>query len=239
MWALDLRAEPSLLRRRQLGERDCHSGRCCLRERGDQRLAAVVGGIELVIRSREVDGYEAQRTAAGQRLEQGALVLEGTRETVRHGSGRWRPERIGQQVGLSRRIGLVQARLRHDDRPIRMPVPGRTDDVQHFPLLDIERLDNGHDQMRAALAKTDVLAGIVGDLAEPAGVEKADDGRFIREIEHARGLRAGAKAAADLGVARLRQHANDRGLAALHLAEQPDHRGEPARALGDGRLRVG
>ena len=85
------------LRWRKLGERDRHSGWCCFLEGGNQRLAAVVGRIEPVARSREIDGYEAQRTAAGEGLEQGALVLENTGEAARNGGGRWcRSERIGQ-----------------------------------------------------------------------------------------------------------------------------------------------
>jgi hypothetical protein len=111
--------------------------------------------------------------------------------------------------------------------------------MQHCLLLEIERLDHCQDQVRAALAEADVLLGIIGDLAEAARVEEADDRRLAREIEHARRSRAGAKAAADLGIAGLCELADDGGLAALHLAQQPDHGSKPARLLGDGRLRVG
>ena len=110
-----------VMRRRQLGERDRHRGGCRGDQGVDQGLAAVVGGIEAVAGLREVDGNEAQRAAAGQRLEQGALMRQGAGKTVRQGSA-WTPsrERIGQGVAGARRIALVQARLRHDHRPVGM-----------------------------------------------------------------------------------------------------------------------
>src|SRR5262245_43694744 len=93
--------------------------------------------------------------------------------------------------------------------------------------------------MRAALAKADIGSGVVVDLAEPTRIEKADDRRLAGKIEHSRGLRAGAKAAADLGIASLRQLTDDRGLAALHLAKQPNHGSKAACPLRNRLLNIG
>ena len=57
-------------------KRDGHGGGRRGDQRVDQRLAAVVGGLEAVAGLREIDGHEAQRAAAGQRLEQRALMVE-------------------------------------------------------------------------------------------------------------------------------------------------------------------
>ena len=174
---------------------------------------------------------------AGKSLKQGALMLDCTKASL-GARCRRRPKRIRQGVTLAG-VAFVQARLRNHYRPFGMAPLRPPNDIQDRLLLEIERLDHRQDQVRAALAEADILLGIVGDLAEAARVEEADDRRLSREIEHARGSRAGAKAAADLGAAGLRQLADDGGLAALHLAQQPDHGSKPARLVGDGRLRVG
>src|SRR5262245_2614794 len=93
--------------------------------------------------------------------------------------------------------------------------------------------------MRAALAKADIGGGVVVDLAKATGIEKADDRRLARKIEHTRGLGAGAKAAADLGIAGLRQLSDDGGLAALHLAKQPNHGSKAACPLRNRLLKIG
>src|SRR5262245_7026171 len=93
--------------------------------------------------------------------------------------------------------------------------------------------------MRAALAKADIGGGVVVDLAKPTRVEKADDRRLAGKIEHPRGLGAGAKAAADLGIAGLRQLTDDGSLAALHLAKQPNHGSKAAGPLRNRLLNIG
>ena len=149
--------------------------------------------------------------------------------------GEW----IGQRVASALRIALVEAGLRHHDRPVRVRPARRGDDVEHHLLLVVHGLHDRQDQLGAALAEGDVLHRVVGRLAEPAGVQEADDRRVLRKVEHAGHLRAGAKAGADLGLRALREDADDRAFAALHLADQPHHRRELARPIGDRRLRLG
>jgi hypothetical protein len=63
------------------------------------------------------------------------------------------------EVAIARRIGLVQLVCATTTGQSGWRCLTGTDDIQHHLLLDIERLDDGHDQMRAAFAKRDVVAG--------------------------------------------------------------------------------
>ena len=137
------------------------------------------------------------------------------------------------------RIGLVQSRLRHDQRPFRMPLPDRAHNFEHRALFEIQRLHHREDEVGPPLAKADIGGRIVVDLAKSARIEKANDGGLRGKVEHPRRLRAGTKAAADLGIAGLRQLTNDGGLSALHLTKQPDDGRETTGPLGDGLLQIG
>ena len=237
MCASDLRRASGDLR--QLGQGGSHRQGRRGDQRGDQGLMAVVGRLEAVAGVGEVDRHEADAAAPRQRAEQPALVGQGLRQRRRQvGAERAVGERIGQYVAHALRIALVQAGLRHHHRPVRMRPARRGDHVEHHLLLLVHGLDDRQDQVRSAFAEGDVLRRVVGHLAEAAGVEKADDRRVLGEVEHARHLGAGAEAGAHLGLRALREHAHDRALAALHLADQPHHRRELARPIGDRRCRL-
>jgi hypothetical protein len=133
----------------------------------------------------------------------------------------------------------MQARLRQHDRPVRMRPARCGDHVEHHLLLVVHGLHDRQDQLGATLAEGDVLRRVVGSLAEPAGIQEPDDRRVLRKVEYAGHFRAGAKAGADLGFRALREHPDDRALAALHLADQPHHGCELARPICDRRLRLG
>jgi len=225
----------------QFRERDGNRRRRRGDQRFKQRFATVVDRLESIPALGEVDGHEARRFAAGHGSKQRALMLQRAAQVLRDLPPLrvlLRTERVGQDVCGARRVALMQRSLRNHQRPIRVPFFDLADDPQQRALLEVESLDHGKQQVRATPPKGDVLAWIVGRLAEPARVEEADDRRLARKIEDARRSRARRKTTADCGVARSGQCANDRGLAALHLAEHPHDRRKLARALGDGRVRI-
>ena len=86
-------------------------------------------------------------------------------------------------MALARRVGLVQARLRDQHRPIRMPARAARDHLEHRILRRVAGLHDDEHQMRLRLGHRDVGGRIVVGLAEPARIEEADRRRVGWKIE--------------------------------------------------------
>src|SRR5262249_52716070 len=183
-------------------------------------------------RRRQVDGDDA----LDQPREAPLLLLDAAQQALRHrrrrlpalGHGLRTVPQVVPRVRL--RVLLLRVRLRQagqgpDDRG-RPPGPAQRGEVrQHVLLGVVHRLDGDEDEVRLVVEAGEVLGGVVARLVQAARVEERQQRRLGRgELVLAREARAGLEALADLGVVGAGHVLDDRRLAALRLAEQPEDR---------------
>ena len=219
------------------GQRQQHARGRDVGERFGQRVEAIVGGVQAVVGMREVDGNEARRSALDV-VEQGPLEGKAAQQIVRQ-AGRVRQrdagrERIRHDVIGAGGVAVVQRRLGDDDRPIRVALAHELDEIDDGLLLRIHGAHGDQHEMRAVFGEGEILGRVVAGFAQPARIEEAQDRGVGGKLIEAGRARAGAEAVADRGVVCAGDAADDRGLAALHLAEQPDDGRDRTRAFDHG-----
>ena len=146
--------------------------------------------------------------------------------------------RVWQDVLRVIRIALVERRLADDHRPLRPAAANRPQRGERLLLGVVHRLDDDDQAVRLLGEEFHVRLRLVVGIAQPAGVEELEDAALLvgKGIDGG-GLRAGAKAFADLRVVAASRCADDRGLSLAGLAQQPeDGRGEAIAALVQDRL---
>ena len=200
-------------------------------------IETVVPRLEAIVGTREVDRHEEKRSASANAAQQASLMGEAAQKGFRC-LRRWGGCRIAvgirRDVAHARRIGIMERRLCHNDRPPRMSATHCGDSLDHRVLLVIHRAHHDQYQMRLRFRDGEILGRVIARLAETPRIEKAYDRRLARKIEDACRLGARAKARSDLGLARAGDGLDDGALAGLHLADEPDHRGLGRRCLRDG-----
>ena len=132
-------------------------------------------------------------------------------------------------MSLPWRIGLMQSRLRHDQRPLRMAFTRRLDGLYDRFLLRVQRFHNRKHEMRLGFVNADVFRGIVAFFAKASCVEKTDDGRIRGEIEKRGRPRARLVALAHFRGGGFGQGPDNGRFAGLNFADEPDNRGSLAR----------
>ena len=125
-------------------------------------------------------------------------------------------------MGLVGPITFMQARLGHHDGPRGVSFAHCSRDGNDGVLGHIHGPHGDEYHLRPAFGEMEILRGVVSDLANSPCIEKAQDRRVRRKIEHARGRCTGFKAVADLRFTAVRDGTHDRGLAALYFPDHPD-----------------
>jgi hypothetical protein len=123
------------------------------------------------------------------------------------------------------RIRFVEAGQDEDDGPGRHGGADAGEMFHQRLLRVVEQLDDDEQDVGLVLELGEILLRVVARLVEAARVEERQQRRlFAGEDVLAGEARAGLVALADLGALGPGEVTDDRGLAALRLAEQPEHR---------------
>ena len=118
-------------------------------------------------------------------------------------------------------VKSVQARLRHDHRPLGMTAARLLQRMQHHMLNRVRHLHRDQHQVRLILTPGNVAPGIVARLSEPARIEKPKQRGFGRHVVESCGSRTGFEPLPDLGARIAGKRGDHRRLAGAGLSQQP------------------
>ena len=201
-----------------------HRGRQHFQQFLAQTRPAVLGVVETLFRRRQVDQRHPIRQSG-----EPAVLLGGAAQQVLGNRRRWRrwavvAERVRQRV-LLLRICFVQTGQHQHDRAARLGLAERAQVLDDIFLGVVQHLDDDDDDVGLIVEAGQVLGGVVAGFVEAARVEEHGQRRFRRrKLVEAGEARARLEALADLGAVGAGEVFDDRGLAALRLAEHPKDR---------------
>jgi hypothetical protein len=189
---------------------------------------------EAVFRHGEVDRHEA-RSWPTQPVEQFPLMRKRLTQWLWQRRLRfvfWATRiRIGGGMLHPSWVKAMEARLRHNHRPIGMTAACLLQRMQHHMLNRVRHLHRDQHEVRLTLTPRNVARGIVARLSKSARIEKPKQRGFGRHVVECCGSRTGFEPLPDLGARVACKRGDHRRLACASLPQQPHDQRDALGAL--------